>query len=308
MLDFYKLQIFSVVAQEGSFSAAAERLYVTQSAVSQHIKDLEASLGKSLFQRGRRGVKLTPAGEILYQYAREIFELVARAENAVTDVEQIPGGKVTIGATPGIAVYLAPDWIQRFRSRFTRLTVAVQTGVTAQIVADVLARRLDLGFIEGELDSFRQPRLGWLNLEEIEQKVIVGEGHPWWNVRAIQIRDLHQQSLIVRPPNSQSRIWLDLALRQHGVEPIIGAEFDNLESIKRAVAGGLCAAILPEYVVQQEIGQGLLRALPVEGKPLRRTLKLIWDQEVFFTPITRAFLGELSQEYSNIKRLTIEPM
>lgn len=303
MLDLHKLQIFSVVAQEGSFSAAAQRLYITQSAVSQHIKDLEASLGQPLFQRGWRGVRLTPQGEILQHYAREIFALVASAQNALTDVEHLAQGKISIGTTPGISIYLAPDWIQQFRARYPQLTAALQTGVTAQVVADVLAHRLDIGVIEGEVEEFRQARLAHLVLEEIEQRVVVGFRHPFWDMERIRLEDLRGQSFIVRQPNSHSRIWLDRALRQHGIEANIGAEFDNLEAIKRALLAGMCLAILPPYVVQSEAQQGLLRSLPIEGRPFTRSLKLIWDSQFYFSPIVRAFLGELAQQYPTLDAL-----
>lgn len=303
MLDLYKLQIFSVVVQEGSFSAAAERLYMTQSAVSQHIKELEASLGRQLFQRGWRGVKLTPHGEILNRYTVEILALVTKAEGALTDVEHLTSGRISIGATPGIGVYLVPDWVQHFRSRYPQLTIALQTGVTGEIVAGVLVQRLEMGFIEGELDEHPQPRLASLTLEEVEQQVVVGFKHPFWERNSVNIQDLHQQSLIVREANSQSRIWLENALRRHSVEPVIGAEFDNLESIKRAVSVGMCLAILPPYVVQSEVERGLVHMIPLENRPLTRSLKLIWDSQVPFSPIARALLTELSQRYPALKTL-----
>ena len=212
MLDLYKLQIFVTVAQEGSFSAAAERLYVTQSAVSQQIKTLEKQLGRSLFQRGRRGVKLTAHGDILLRYSQQIFALLEEAENALVDVENLAEGRLSIGATPGISIYLVPDWVQRFRAQYPQLSVALKTGVTAQIVADVLAKQIDLGFVEGELDDLKPQRLNVIALEEVEQMVIVGFKHPWWDKETVEIADLHQQSFIVRPPDSQSRIWLDQAL------------------------------------------------------------------------------------------------
>lgn len=303
MLDLYKLQIFSVVVQEGSFSAAAERLYISQSAVSQHIKELEASLGRQLFQRGWRGVRLTPHGEILKHYTAEIFALVAKAESALTDIEHLTSGRISIGATPGIAVYLAPDWAQRFREHYPQLTVALQTGITSQIVRDILGQRLDIGFIEGELDEYAQPRLASLVLEEIEQQVVVGFKHPFWERDRLRIEDLRQQALIVRQVSSQSRIWLERVLRQHGIEPVIGAEFDNLESIKRAVSVGMCLAVLPPYVVQAEVEQRLLRMIPIENKPFTRRLKLIWDAQTHFSPITRAFLAELSPRYTALNTL-----
>ncbi len=300
MLDLYKLRIFMAVVQEGSFRGAAERLYITQSAISQHIKDLETSLGRRLFERGWRGVSLTAHGELLHGYAQRIFDLVAEAENALTNLENLPEGKLSLGATPGVGIYLAPDWIGRFRSRYAQFSVSLQTGVTAQVVSDVLAQRLELGFVEGELEAHQHPRLGSCILQEVPQMVIVGEKHAWWTAESVRLEQLRDQPFIVRPPNSQSRIWLEQTLRAHGIEPHISAEFDNIESTKRAVAAGVCITILPRYVVQSEIGQGILRALPIAGDPLRRTLKLVWDQSAHFTPIARAFLETLREDYPRL--------
>jgi DNA-binding transcriptional LysR family regulator len=301
MIDLHKLHIFAVVAQEGSFSATAERLYITQSAVSQHIKDLERDLGRPLFQRGRRGVTLTSHGEILQGFARDIFILVARAEAALTDVEHLTEGKVSLGATPGVAVYLAPEWIQRFRGRYPQLTVALQTGITDQIVNGVLAGRLDMGLIEGELDAYQDRRLGWRELEEVEQLVVVGTHHPWVGRQSIQLDELTGQSMIMRPPGSQTRTWLDGAFRTRRISPKVAAEFDNLESIKRSVSQGVCLTILPGYVVRSEVGAGQLAAVPIEGAPLRRTLKLVWAMDTFFSPVSQAFLQALSVDYPTLK-------
>jgi len=304
MLDLNKLYVFHVVALAGSFSAAAERLHITQSAVSQHIKDLEAGLGRSMFQRGRRGVRLTPHGEVLHGYARQIFDLAARAEAALTDVAHLSEGRVSIGATPGVAVYLAPEWIARFRARYPHLTVALQTGVTAQVVPDVLAGRVDMGIIEGELDAFAgEARLAWRPLMEVEQRIVVGASHPWAGRESVGLEELNGLPMILRPPGSQTRAWLDGALRPRGVAPVVAAEFDNLESIKRSAAQGSCLAVLPEYVIRAEVAAGSLAAVPVVGRPLVRTLRLIWARDAAFGPVALAFLQELSVEYDNLQEL-----
>ncbi len=302
MIDLYKLRIFNTVAQAASFSAAAEQLFMTQSAVSQHIKDLESSLGQQLFQRGWRGVTLTPQGEVLAEYSRRIFSLVAKAETALTNVEHIESGRVSVGATPGASVYLLPDWVQRFRARYPRLTVTLNTGLTNQIVADILAQRLDIGVIEGELNN-GQPHLGTLVLEEVEQMVVVGFKHPFWDREALAFEELDQQSFIVRQPSSQSRIWLDSMLEKHNITPTIGAEFDNLESMKRAVAHGMCLAVLPAYVVKDEVAQHQLRTVPIQQKPLTRTLKLVWNLRTDFSPVTRAFLAQQQEHYPVLAQL-----
>jgi len=300
MLDLHKLRVFYVVAQEGSFSAAAERLYITQSAVSQQIKELEASLGQPLFEREWRGVRLTPSGEVLTDYRRQIFDLIAQAENALTNVQQLASGKISLGATPGIGVYLAPLWVQGFRARYSHLTVALNTGITAQVVGDVLAHRIDLGIIEGELDDLTPPRLGHVIMAQVEQKIVVGSKHPYWHAPQVDAADLGTQSFITRQQNSQSRIWLERTLKRLGIDPMIGAEFDNIESIKRAVSAGTCVAVLPAYVIQTEVEQNVLRAVPVDGQPFVREIKLVWDRDVRFSPVVRAFIDYLSTDYPTV--------
>lgn len=304
MIDLHKLQIFTIVAREGSFSAAAEQLYITQSAVSQHMKELEASLGRQLFHRRRRGVALTPHGEILLGHARQIFALVASAENALADVAHLTEGRVNMGTTPGVAVYLAPEWIGRFRERYPNLTVAMQTGVTAQIISGVLGGRLDLGIVEGEVDAFRgEARLAWREIATIEQFVIVGRDHSWAGRAAVRLEELHGQPLIVRQAGSQTRAWLESELRPRGIAPVVATELDNLESMKRSAAQGRCLTILPRYVVEAETAADSLRAIPIEGRPLERTLKLVWAADGYLGPVTRAFLEALEPEYPALRAI-----
>lgn len=295
MLNLNKLEVFAVVVRAGSFSAAGEQLLLTQPAISQHIQDLEASLGTRLFVRGRRGVTLTAAGERLAGYARAIFQLVAEAQNAVTDIQHLAAGQVEIGATPGISVYLLPEPIQEFHNRYPKLRVSVETGITPQIVNDLRLGRLDLGLIEGELDEPLHPALGVQVLQAVEQLIVVGPKHAWWGRSTVEIDELNGQTLILRQRNSQTRIWLDGVLQQHSLRPRTGAEFDNVESIKRAVSNGMGITILPAYAVQEEVENGRLWLLAITGAALERTLKLVWNREIHLSPVARAFLACLQQ-------------
>ncbi|HXF64119.1 MAG TPA: LysR family transcriptional regulator [Caldilineaceae bacterium] len=303
MIDLYKLDIFVQVVEEGSFSAAAARLLMTQSGVSQHIQELERNLGAVLFRRSPRGVRLTPAGQTLYDYARRIFALVAEAEAAVSDVTLLPSGQVNVGATPGVSIYVLAEWVQRFAAAYPNLTVNVQTEITPRIVEALLARRLDIGLIEGELTPAQTAQLEVRELEPIDQFVVVGSRHPFWTRREVALAELDGQRFIMRQRESQTRIWLDAALAQHGIRPRIGAEFDTVESIKRAVIAGPALTILPAYAVHDEQTFGLLRALPITGSPLQRTLKLIWDRRRPFSPVTRAFLRYLVERFPALAEL-----
>jgi DNA-binding transcriptional LysR family regulator len=302
MLSLYKLEVFAVVVKVGSFSKAADHLYLTQSAVSQHIQSLEASLGTSLFKRTRRGVVLTASGQVLSGYARQILSLVKEAEGAVVNVEGLGAGKLHIGATPGCDVYLLPDWIGSFQNLFPNLTVALTTNVTDLIVEGVLKHTHELGFVEGELDD--DPRLGQQVLQEMRQLVVVGKGHPWIQRKSIELEALQDQPFIARLPNSHTRAWLESILQQYAIELNIIGEFANPEAIKRAVSSGMGISILPAYVIANEQSLGLIHALPVKNVGLKRTIKLIWEQSERFSPIARAFLTNLVDEFPQLLHLT----
>ncbi|MCS6848544.1 MAG: LysR family transcriptional regulator [Anaerolineae bacterium] len=290
MFDLHKLQIFAQVAQAGSFSGAAERLFMSQPAVSQHMKELEEALGVQLFRRGRRGVALTAEGRTLLDYAQRILALAAEAESAVLNVANLAGGQLNVGATPGVSAYLLPDWIRDFQERYPQLVVTAQTATTPGIAAQLVARLLDLGFIEGDLDAADASRLDARVLCDVPQLVVVGPKHPFWSRESVMLEELDGQAFIMRQPGSQSRLWLDRILEAHGARPRVAAEFDNLEAIKRSVAGGAAIGVLPAYAMRAELQAGALRALQTDV-PLTRALRAVWDKSAPLSPIARAFLA-----------------
>jgi DNA-binding transcriptional LysR family regulator len=297
MLDLHRIHIFTTVAEVGSFSAAAERLLLTQAAVSQHMSELEARLGVRLFVRERRGVTLTKAGQTLHGYALRLLTLAAEAESALAQHSAALEGQLAIGTTPGAGTYLLPEVIQAFRTDYPQITVQLQTGVTRTLLADLRARKLALALIEGELESEEADRFAITPLLNIEQCIVIGKNHPWWECAAIELSDLADQAFIMRPANSHTRIWLDRALANYGIRVRVSAEFDNVESIKRAVAAGSCVAVLPQVVVAQEEALGMLRPLQIKGRPLLRTLKLVRDLSVSQTVAATVFSDQLLQAF-----------
>lgn len=304
MLNFHKLDVFLRVAQMGSFSRAAEGLLMTQSAVSHHIRDLERQLGTSLFERNSRGVTLTKAGETLQDYVLKIVALVAEAELAVTRVENLESGEVRIGATPGVSVYLLPDCIFTFRQAYPNLSVIMQTGTSQEMIALLRSIQIDVALIEGELEGESYADLKIQTLHRIEQKVIIGRGHSWWDRKNIELAELDNQEFVMRQPNSQTRIWLDNVLAQHGIHPKISTVFDNLDSIKRSVARGSSLSIMPAYTVPDELEQGKVQALSIVGKPLQRTLELVWKRDHPLSPPCNAFLDHIEQCIAKSEKTT----
>lgn len=296
MLSLHKLDVFSQVVRMGSFSRAAETMLMTQSAVSHHIRDLEVHLGASLFVRGPRGVTCTSAGETLYEYTVQIFKLLAEAENQITNIEKITGGEVSIGATPGVSMYLLPDWILSFSEKYPNLVVNLHTGTCAENIEMLHGLRLDIAIVEGELDEKSSQGLAVRLLQEIEQRVVIGPKHPWWGRDCIELSELTDQEMIMRQPTSQTRIWLDSELEMCNVRPRVTAVFDNVESIKRTVALGTSVTILPPYSTYEEEQAGSLRSLSVNhDRPLQRRLKLLSLVDKPPLPATGAFLRHLEK-------------
>jgi DNA-binding transcriptional LysR family regulator len=289
--DLYKLDIFLHVARAGSFSHASEMLHLSQPAVSQHIHDLEASLGVKLFMRGRRGVTLTPEGVTLTDYASRILELIAEASNALTNVKGLSSAHLEIGTTPGVGTYLLPNWISGFHEQFPAVKMSLSTGSAHEIAEKLCARELDLGFVEGELSYADGQHLDTLDLCQVPQLLVVGQHHPLFaRKKNVVLADLNGQEFVAPLPGSQPRLWLDAVLSESNVAPLFIAEFDTLEAIKRSVAAGTAASVLPKYAIQDEIAYALLRVLPLDVS-LTRVLTAVWDKLTPLTSLAQTFMA-----------------
>jgi len=303
MLNLYKLEIFYIASLSGSFSAAAEQLYMTQSAVSQHIQELEASLGVKLFKRGPRGVSLTTQGQTLFDYAERLLALVAEAENKVTDVTNLSEGKTNIGATPTIGIYLVPEWLQSFRKQYRNLTVSLATAITDVIIRDIQTLKLELAFIEGEIETIDYSDIQAITLQTIPWYVVVAPNHPWWSQDSISIEMLNQCGFVMRQKGSHTRTWIDNLFEHHAINPRITAEFDNPESIKQALHSGDNVTILPRYTLRREIESNQLHLLAIEDANTSRDLKLIWSKKRPFSPISYAFIEYMKTHYPIIEQI-----
>src|SRR5687767_133245 len=149
-LSFSQLAAFRAVADAGSVGRGAEKLFVSQPAVSKHIRQLERALGVTLFDRTPKGVRLTPAGELLADYARRIFMLAEEAEQAVADLRGLRRGRLAIAASPTLGVYFLPEPLVHFRRTFPNVTVNVEVENSPVLQRRLLDGDVELGFSEVE--------------------------------------------------------------------------------------------------------------------------------------------------------------
>ena len=303
MLNLYKLEIFYIAAIRGSFSATADQLYMTQSAVSQHIQELEASLGVKLFKRGRRGVTLTARGQTLFEYTERLLALATEAENKVVDIAHLSEGTANIGATPTIGTYLVPEWLQTFRKQYQNLTVSLATAITDTIINDVQSMKLDLAFVEGEIHTTSYNDIQTLTLAIIPWYVVIAPSHPWWEEESITLDRLNQCGFVMRQRGSHTRAWIDSLFSEYQIKPRITAEFDNPESIKQALRSGDNVTLLPQYTLQRELETGQLKLIKIDDVKTNRELRLVWNRKRPFSPISHAFLNFMQTYYPIIESI-----
>lgn len=282
-MENFRLKVFRIVADEASFRRAAERLHLSQPAVSQQIHALEEELGATLFDRSGGRVRLTDAGAVLLRYARKGARL---ADEAVAALERTRGetaGELRVGASMTVAQYILPRMLGAFLGQHPRIQLAVTSGNTEHVMAALAKGAIDLGMIEGPASSrevFRQRFL------EDRLVLIVGRRYAWPEKvpdhgpekAAIPVSALTQVPLLMRERGSGSRRVVDLALRRAGLRQKdlrVAMDLDSIVAIISAVEAGLGAGFVSEWAIQKEVRLGTVRVIPVEGLDIRRDLSLI---------------------------------
>lgn len=265
-----ELAAFVTAVETGSVQGAADALELTQSAATKRLLALEKRVGRRLLERTARGVRATEAGEMLYPLAREALAALVSAETAVTSSSQ--DEPLVIHASRTIGETLLPQWLASFRVSAPASRVSVAITNSDEVVHAVRGRTAEIGFIEGP--AGRLQGLTELVVAHDELRVVVASGHPWARRRAIPLKALAREPYLAREAGSGTREVAAAALADKGVELSAALEVSSAEGLKRGVlAGGF--TLLSERAVEPEVAAGALRAIPVSGVELRRTLRAI---------------------------------
>lgn len=279
-MENFRLRVFRTVAEEASFRRAAERLHLSQPAVSQQIHALEEELGVVLFDRGKGRIALTDAGTVLLGYARKGARLAAEAQAALERTRGEVAGELRIGASMTVTQYFLPRVLGAFLQQHPHIQFSVKSANTEHIVEALAQGEIDLALIEGPVSSrevFRQPVL------EDRMVLIVGRRSPWPQKSGVEkplvpVHALKEVPLIMRERGSGSRRVVELALRRAGLpwrELRIAMELDSIVAIISAVEEGLGAGFVSEWAIRKEVRLGTVRVIPVEGLDIRRNFTLI---------------------------------
>lgn len=292
-INVQQLISFYFVATEKSFSAASERLFITQPAVTQQIKALEAQFGVKLINVKKKRVHLTSAGERLLNYAEVIINQVVMAENFLKSYRV---NTLRIGVATAITVYLAPI-IDTFKERFPSVLVSVREGPSLSLIEDLIDFKYDI-CLTGPLAEIDK-RLHVTRIPEVEKLVLVaGPNYPMARSMPVTWEDLAKHPLILQCEGSTAREAILQHFSKRNLIPIIGAEVDNIEVAKQLALQNKGIALMFHPCIIEEVGQGRLTIIPLAENELRLGIDIVTNQEASISPLLRVFMDVAEKHFN----------
>jgi DNA-binding transcriptional LysR family regulator len=285
-MDLSQLEVFLTVAREGRFSRAAEKLFRTQSAVSQTIRKLEEELGEPLFDRSSREGMLTDAGRTLQEYAEKLLNLRADAQEALVEFRELQKGKLVIAANEFTALYLLPV-LAEFRRLHPMIRITVLRSLGSHIPDDLLRHAVEIGVLSYQP---QEERLRSVVVYQDELTFVVPPTHPLAGERQVSIRQLGAEVFVAHIVSSPYREKVIETFRKHKTPLHMDVELPTLQAIARFVAMGNGVALVPEISVQNELARGELVSISVRELRLHRKLRLVFRKEASLSHAGRAFL------------------
>lgn len=285
-MDLAQLEVFLTVVREGRFSRAAEKLFRTQSAVSQTIHKLEEELGEPLLDRSSRDGLLTDAGRVLQEYAERLLNLRNDAQEALVELRELHKGKLAIAANEFTALYLLPV-LGEFRRLHPMIKIVVQRALGSHIPDDVLRYNAEFGVLSYEpQEESLQSVIVYLD----ELVFVVPPKHPLASAPQVSIRQLGAESFVAHIVSSPYREKVLQLFKTHKTPLHMDLELPTLQAIKQFVAMGHGVALVPEISVETELERGELVGIPVRELQLKRKLRLIYRKDANLSHAARAFL------------------
>ncbi len=285
-MDINQLEVLIAVAQEKSFSRAAERLHRTQPAISQSIRRLESEIGEPLFDRSSKDGTMTAAGRVLFGHAQQMLNLRQSAQAAIKELRGLQRGKLSLSANEYTVMYLLP-LLPEFRARHPHIKVEVKRSLASRISSEILARETEIGIV-----SFRpsDPAIASVTVLTDELALIVAPTHPLAGKKVVSVRELGAESFIAHNVPSPYREKVVRTFEKYATPLNISLEMPTLEAIKRFVESGMGVALVPRLTAQAEISRGQVAALTVKEMKLERKLYLVYRKSATLSHAARAFL------------------
>ncbi len=288
------LKVFCDLVEMESFSLAAERNFVTQSAVSQQIRTLEDKFNRRLLERvrGRREVKLTAAGEVFYREAKNVLECFDVLNENMRGLVGKIGGTVKVATVYSIGLHELPPKVREFMSKFPSAKIDLEYSRTTRVMRDVINGVVELGIV-----AFPEPRKGLTIVPMMSDRLVLicSPEHEFAKKKVLKVTELKGRDFVVFERDIPTRKAIDKILKAKGVEIRKAAEFDNIETIKRAVEVGFGLAIVPQPSVEDEEKNGQLAVIQLAEKEWVRPVGVVYRSDKNLSLAAKKFVQLLEE-------------
>lgn len=285
LVDFY------IVAKTGSYTKAADQLFITEPAVHMQVRALERSLGSKLLDKTGKELKLTECGKILYDYAEKICCLAEEAVSKIVQLNNLEDGSLRLGAAH-IAQYFIPPIISSFHKRYPNIGLVLNQDKSCDIVDGILDQRYELGIV-GRVAY--PPLINTIRLAILEMLIIVSPASKLSQRKTVSIYELANEPLIWTTPQAASRIKVEGVFEKRGLKPRVVVEVENVELIKKLVKEGAGYCCLSELSLREEIRTGELIPLRLKEDRILLDIDLIYQKNKTLSISASAFLRFLEE-------------
>jgi len=291
-MQLESLKVFCDLAETESFTKAAQINSVTQSAVSQQISALERHFRSLLIERSKKRFRLTREGQVLYDYSKQMIALYDGLHSKLQEIKDIISGTIRIATIYSIGLHDLPPYLKKFLKAYPTVNVHVEYRRANQVYEDVLGNVVDLGLVAYPA---RDTKIEIFPLRKDPLILICHPQHPLAKQKTLKVKALSGQKFIGFQPDIPTRKALDKILKENSVEVQHVMEFDNIETVKRAVEIDAGIAIVPQTTVVQEVAKNTLAQVQIDDGDFFRPLAAIYKKNKVLSPAMKQFLAILKE-------------
>jgi len=289
-MQIESLKVFCDLAETESFTKTAQINSITQSAVSQQISSLERQFKSLLIERSKKRFRLTREGKVLYDYSKQIIQTYDSLYSKLQEIQDIISGTIRVATIYSIGLHDLPPYIKKFLKAYPTVNVHVEYRRSNQVYEDVLSNVVDLGLVAYPA---RDPKLEVVPLHKDMLVLICHPQHPFAKTKSVKLNDLNGQKFISFEPDIPTRRAIDKILADQNITVQHVMEFDNIETVKRAVEIDAGIAIVPHGTILQEISKHTLAEVKIEDAESFRPLAAIYKKNKVLSPAMKQFLAIL---------------
>jgi len=291
-MQIESLKVFCDLTETESFTKAAQINGVTQSAVSQTISSLERQFKSLLIERSKKNFRLTAEGEVLYDFSKQILQTYDALHSKLQEIKEIISGNIRVATIYSIGLHVLPPYVKEFLKKYPTVNVHVEYRRPNQVYEDVLGNVVDLGLVAYPT---RDSKLETVSLRKDPLVMICHPQHPLAKNKSVKVKTLSGQRFVGFDRDIPTRKALDKLMKDHGASVDYVMEFDNIETVKRAVEIDSGISIVPQETIRQEVANQTLAAVKIDDSDFYRLLAVIYKKNKVLSPAIKEFISLLKE-------------